>query len=209
MAQPRLDFWYEFASTYSYLSVARIADEARKEGVTVRWRPFLLGPIFAAQGWSTSPFNLQPAKGAYMWRDLARQAEAYGLAFRLPDRERGPAFPQNGLMAARLALVGLDAGWVEEFSREVFRAQFVHGRDIANEDILRWSLHAVGADATQAVEAARSEAIKLRLREQTEEAQRFGIFGAPSFTTPSGELFWGDDRLDIALKSALREAGAV
>ena len=61
----------------------------------------------------------------------------------------------------------------------------------------------------QAMEASRSDAIKLRLREQTEEAQRLGIFGAPSFTTPSGELFWGDDRLAIALKSALREAGAV
>ena len=67
-----LDFFYEFASTYSYIAALRIAPLAESAGVTVRWRPFLLGPIFKAQGWDTSPFNLYPAKGRYMWRDLGR-----------------------------------------------------------------------------------------------------------------------------------------
>ncbi|PZN14198.1 MAG: 2-hydroxychromene-2-carboxylate isomerase, partial [Proteobacteria bacterium] len=47
---PRLEFWYEFASNYSYLSVMRISDLARQAGVEVIWKPFLLGPIFKAQG---------------------------------------------------------------------------------------------------------------------------------------------------------------
>ena len=54
--RPLLEFWYEFASTYSYLSAMRIEDVAEAAGVDVRWRPFLLGPIFAAQGWNSSPF---------------------------------------------------------------------------------------------------------------------------------------------------------
>src|SRR5580704_7030122 len=65
-----LDFWFEFASTYSYPAAMRIAPLAREAGVTVRFRPFLLGPVFQAQGWSTSPFNLYVAKGGNMWRDL-------------------------------------------------------------------------------------------------------------------------------------------
>ncbi|MEO1473211.1 MAG: DsbA family protein, partial [Pseudomonadota bacterium] len=52
----RVEFWFEFASTYSYLSAMRIDAEARRRGVDVVWRPFLLGPIFASQGWNTSPF---------------------------------------------------------------------------------------------------------------------------------------------------------
>ena len=53
-----LQFWFDFASTYSYLSAMRIDVLAAARGVHVAWRPFLLGPIFSAQGWTTSPFNI-------------------------------------------------------------------------------------------------------------------------------------------------------
>ena len=73
--------------------------------VRVRFRPFLLGPIFKAQGWTTSPFNLYPEKGRYMWRDLERLCADLDVPFRRPD-----PFPQNSLLAARVALVALDQG---------------------------------------------------------------------------------------------------
>jgi 2-hydroxychromene-2-carboxylate isomerase len=71
MAQPVLDFWFEFSSTYSYPAAMRIGALAAEAGVVVRLRPFLLGPIFQAQGWDTSPFNLYPAKGRHMWRETS------------------------------------------------------------------------------------------------------------------------------------------
>ena len=82
MAVPTLDFWFEFASTYSYPAAMRIAPLAKVAGVTVHWRPFVLGPIFKAQGWTTSPFNLYPAKGRNMWRDLERICGALRSAIR-------------------------------------------------------------------------------------------------------------------------------
>src|SRR5262249_7364893 len=96
------EFWYEFGSTYSYPAAMRIDHLAAKAGVEVRWRPFLLGPIFQTLGWNDSPFNIFAAKGRYMWRDLARARQAEGLPLRLPPVK----FPQNGLKAARIALVG-------------------------------------------------------------------------------------------------------
>ncbi len=72
----RVDFWYEFASTYSYPAAMRIEALAATRGATVAWRPFLLGPLFAEQGWRDSPFNIYPAKGRYMWRDLQRICDA-------------------------------------------------------------------------------------------------------------------------------------
>src|SRR6266446_4976374 len=98
-----LDFWFDFASTYSYLAAMRIGPLAEEASVRVRFRPFLLGPIFKAQGWDTSPFNLYPAKGRNMWRDLERSCADLKLPFRRPD-----PFPQNSLLAARAALVVLD-----------------------------------------------------------------------------------------------------
>src|SRR4051812_27345646 len=143
---PALDFFYEFASTYSYLAAMRIAPLAHAAGVTLRWRPFLLGPIFKAQGWDTSPFNLYPAKGRYMVRDCERQCADLGIAFRLPG-----LFPQNSLLAARVALVGLDAGWGEEFSREVYRAEFAEGRNIGNATVIAAIVDALGHDGAAAL----------------------------------------------------------
>src|SRR5262245_24506012 len=76
-----LEFWFEFASTYSYLAAERIEPLASKAGVRLAWRPFLLGPIFRAQGWNDSPFNVYPLKGRYMWRDMERLCDAYELPF--------------------------------------------------------------------------------------------------------------------------------
>src|SRR4051812_6143488 len=76
--RPVLEFWYEFASTYSYLSAMRIEKLAEAAGVEIRWRPFLLGPVFASNGWTTSPFNLYPAKGRHMWRDMERETARLG-----------------------------------------------------------------------------------------------------------------------------------
>ena len=190
----RLTFWFEFASTYSYLSAMRIEEMARKADVEVIWKPFLLGPIFKAQNWDTSPFNVYPAKGRYMVRDIERIAEARGLAFRLPD-----PFPQNGLLAARLALVGLDEGWGPAFIRSVFTLEFGEQQDISARSTLTRALAAARAPEDEAFERAQSPEIKNQLRTNTDEAQARGIFGAPSFTTESGELFWGDDRLEHAL----------
>jgi 2-hydroxychromene-2-carboxylate isomerase len=123
MSPSVLDFWFDFASTYSYPAAMRLRALAEQAGVEVHFRPFLLGPIFKAQGWATSPFNLYMAKGSNMWRDLERICADMALPFRRPD-----PFPQNSLLAARIALVGLEKSWGEEFCAEVFRTQFGHRR---------------------------------------------------------------------------------
>jgi 2-hydroxychromene-2-carboxylate isomerase len=195
----RLTFWYEFASTYSYLAAMRIEATAASAGVEVVWKPFLLGPIFKAQGWTTSPFNLYPAKGRYMVRDVGRIAAARGLAFQMPD-----PFPANALKAARLAVVGSEQGWVAPFSKAVFAAEFAHGQDIASETVLLAILEDLGLDAPRILERSNEGDIKEGLRTSTGHAEALGIFGAPMFVTEDGELFWGDDRLELALAHAKR-----
>jgi 2-hydroxychromene-2-carboxylate isomerase len=195
-----LDFWFDFASTYSYPALVRIGALAARTDVRVRFRPFLLGPIFKAQGWTTSPFNLYPEKGRYMWRDLARLCADLDVPFRRPD-----PFPQNSLLAARVALVALDQDWGEAYCVALFRAQFGDGRRIDDDGVLGDVLATLQVDPSPVLAAARSDAIKTRLRAQTEEAQRLGLFGSPSFTTEDGELFWGNDRLEAALRWAAAE----
>ena len=130
-------------SPYSYLSAMRIEQEAARRGVAVRWRPFLLGPIFSSQGWNTSPFAIYPAKGRYMWRDVERRAARLGLSFRRPSADDPRAFPQHSVLAARMALCALEEPWGVQFCRDVFLAEFVDERDISDQATLE--LLAIGS----------------------------------------------------------------
>ena len=195
MAQrPIVEFWYDFASTYSYLTAMRIEEAADKAGVGLSWRPFLLGPIFAAQGWTTSPFNLFPGKGRYMWRDMEREAARLRIPFYRPN-----PFPQNSLLSARVALVGGERGWAAAFTRLVFTEEFGNGRDIGQPEVIADILSGLGLDAPAILGEAQSDTNKQRLRRIGEEAQARGVFGAPTLITEDDELFWGNDRLERAL----------
>jgi 2-hydroxychromene-2-carboxylate isomerase len=197
MTMKTADFWYEFASTYSYPAAMRVARLADAAGVSLRWRPFLLGPIFGAQGWNDSPFNIYPAKGRYMWRDLARICEAQGLPLKLPPFR----FPQNGLKAARIALVLGER--IGDFTRAVYTANFAEQKDISDDATLTEILRKLDTNPETAFAAANTPENKERLKKQTDEAISLGIFGAPSFTA-NGELFWGNDRLEEAIAWAKR-----
>jgi 2-hydroxychromene-2-carboxylate isomerase len=199
-SSPALDFWFDFGSTYSYLSAMRIETLARDAGIRLRWRPFLLGPIFQKLGWTTSPFNLQPAKGRYMWRDMARLCAEAELTLRRPS-----TFPRVALLAARVGVLAAEEAWCRDFVRAVFRANFAEDRDVADEAVIGAVLASLGQPAAGLIERAKSSENKLRLRAETEEAERLGVFGAPSFVT-GGELFWGNDRLEQALDWARRAA---
>jgi 2-hydroxychromene-2-carboxylate isomerase len=112
-----------------YLLLSRVfSDRGRCEavGVQIHWRPFLLAPLFKAQqGLSDSPSNVFPEKRRYMWRDMERRCESYGLPFARPS-----VFPRNGLLAARIACANQTAAWQPAFSRAVFAANFPQGRAI-------------------------------------------------------------------------------
>jgi 2-hydroxychromene-2-carboxylate isomerase len=188
-----LEFWCEIASTYTYLAAARIEPLAQARGITVRWSPFLLGPIFAEVGWQTSPFEIFPAKGRYMWRDIERSAAALGLPFRRPS-----VFPRNTVLAARVALLGVERGWGSAFVRSALRANFAEDRDVSAPAVLHELLAELGLDGPAVRAESESPEWKPRLRAVTERARGLGIFGAPTFVV-DGELFWGNDRLEPAL----------
>ncbi|MBL8447052.1 MAG: 2-hydroxychromene-2-carboxylate isomerase [Zoogloeaceae bacterium] len=193
-----VEFWFEFASTYSYLAAQRIESLARPAGIPVIWRPFLLGPVFLSLGWNDSPFNIYPPKGRYMWRDLARLCAKYGLPFRVPSQ-----FPRNGLHAARVTLAAANEPWLPDFVRAVLRANFGEDRDISQPAVIQEILSELGVAPELWLEGATREEIKTALRRQTERATELGIFGAPTFLVGS-EMFWGNDRLEDALAWAIQ-----
>ena len=190
---PSVDFWYEFASTYSYPAAMRIGALAAARGVSLNWRPFLLGPILASQGMRDSPFNLNAPKGRYMWSDLNRICARHSLPLNRPE-----PFPQNSVLAARVAIALQDAQR-PEFTRAVYAAEFGGGAPIAERATIAALLAAMGLDADEVLERATSAPVKDALRSQTARAESLGLFGAPNLVAADGEIFWGNDRLEEGL----------
>ena len=188
-----VQFWFDFASTYSYVGALRIEAAAAARGVSFEWRPFLLGPIFQRQGWNDSPFNLNPARGRYMWRDVERLCGKHGLPFRKPS-----VFPRSPVLAARVACAAAGQDWLPAFIRGVYRANFAEDRDISDASVIADVLQSVGRRGPEEIVRATSPGNKERLRQETDTAWGLGIFGAPTCMV-GNEIFWGHDRMDDAL----------
>jgi 2-hydroxychromene-2-carboxylate isomerase len=196
-----LEFWYEFASPYCYLSAARIEALAAPAGLAVVWRPFLLGPIFQRRAHNPSAFqDSPPPEARYRERDVARLCADYGLKLTWPSR-----FPRTSLLAARIALIAADESWAAPFTKAVYRASFADDRDIAAEPVIAEILVELGRAPAPLIARATTPDNKARLAAQVEAAVAAGIFGAPSFLTAAGELFWGNDRLEQAIAWATRQ----
>jgi len=200
-ALPAIECWFEFGSNYSYVSAMRIEQLARAAGVTLHWRPFLLGPVFRELGWSTSPFVLQPAKGRYMWRDMERQVDKFGLDWRRPS-----AFPRAAVLPMRVATLCAQEAWIGEFIRRVMRQNWVEDREIDDPAAVREALHGLVPDPAAIIAAALAPDNKLRLRAETALASARGIFGAPTFFV-GDEMFWGNDRLEDAIAWSVAAKG--
>ena len=191
-----MEFWYEFGSTYSYPPVHAHRAAGEEAGASsVRWRPFLLGPIFQTQGWNDLPFNIFAAKGRYMWRDLTRICEAEGTAAQAAAGEVPAERAEGGEARARRRESGLDAlPSPAPCSRRTMPGKRTSAR---TRRLARYSMRS-GVDVEAALAVANTPENKDALRRQTEEAASRGLFGAPSFTI-GDELFWGNDRLEAAL----------
>ena len=188
---PEIEFWFEFGSNYSYLSVMRIEEEARKHNVRFVWKPFLLGPIL--QSFGAHPFK-QEQKGAYVHSDMARLCRKYGLSPWI----KPSVFPRLGVLPLRIVLLASDQPWMAAFCRKVMELNFVQDQDINQPGSIAPILAELGLPAEDILSRSQSEKVKAGLRAQTEMARVKGVFGAPTFFV-GDEMFWGNDRLDDAL----------
>jgi 2-hydroxychromene-2-carboxylate isomerase len=193
-----LEFWFDFASTYSYIAASRIEGLCRAADLELKWKPFLLGPIFKLQGWNDSHFNLNPRRGVYMWRDMERLAHKFAIPWKRPS-----AFPRPSTLPARIACSIADESWCGDFIRAVFSANFARDLDIAETSVIADVLTQLGQPAESIIEHSQSPSRRAILRANTERAIEIGIFGAPNCLVRD-ELFWGEESLEDAIEWARR-----
>jgi 2-hydroxychromene-2-carboxylate isomerase len=200
MAAAQIDFWFTMGSTYSFLSVMRLAEVERSTGITFRWRPFHL--LVILQEMKHVPFADKPVKSAYMWRDIERRAAMYGIPAQLP----APYPAKQSAMANLVATVGMREGWGADFVRAAYRRWFQLGQETGSQPNVSGSLRDIEQNPARVLALAGSEEAKEALALETDTAKELGIFGSPTFAVDR-ELFWGDDRLKDAI--SWRQSGRV
>jgi 2-hydroxychromene-2-carboxylate isomerase len=190
MAFRTLDFWFDYSCPYAYLGATQVEALAARTGAELRYRPMLLGGVFAANGTPQKLFaTLSPAKAAHNARDLDRWADLFAVTLRMPA---GHPFRTVEALRATIAC-GIDPRVV----RRLYDAYWVDGRSPSDEAILREALSAAGHDAARILAAISLPEAKDDLRRRTDEAIALGIFGAPAFVVDGARLYWGQDRMQF------------
>ncbi len=185
----RLEYFYDFVSPYSYLAQSQVPALVERTGAELVYRPFFLGGVMQAAG--NAPPATVPAKARYMFTDIARWLDRYGI-----ELEFNPHFPVNTVRPMRGALVALEEGFLPAYNDALFAAMWREEKNVGDAQVLGQVVEAAGLDAAKLLARIEEPEVKERLKANTAEAVERGAFGAPSFFV-GDEMFFGNDRLDF------------
>ncbi len=200
-----IEFFFDCSSPWTYLAFHNIQPMAARLGCNIAWRPILVGGVFNAVNPSVyaSRDNPVPAKAAYMRKDLDDWARAAGLKIVFPPH----VFPVNSVKAMRGCILLEAEHKLVPFARAAFEAYWGDDQDISQDDVLARVCARTDVDPAYFFVGIGAQAIKDRLRANTEELIRRGGFGSPTMFIDGTDMYFGNDRLSL-IHAALERARA-
>ncbi len=191
-----LDYYYDFSSPYAYLACEEVQRIAERSGVSVGWRPFLLGGLFRQLGSTMVPIlEATPQKQDMYRKDMHRWAELRGLPMNWPSR-----FPMRTILPLRV-MVQLEGDDHGRACERIFKAYWAQDQDISDPDVLLALLNETGLDGAALLEGTQQPEHKAKVIENGEQLFQLGSCGAPSFVVGGDIVFWGQDRLQMVERS--------
>jgi 2-hydroxychromene-2-carboxylate isomerase len=197
-----IEFFFDCSSPWTYLGFHNIQPLAAELGVTIRWRPILVGGIFNSVNPSVyaSREHPVPAKQAYQLKDMQDWARHSGLTIRFPPT----VFPVNSVKAMRGCILLEPQGKLVPFAQAVFEAYWRDDRDISNDAVLAEASERAGVSAAAFFAGIARQEIKDQLKASTDELIRRGGFGSPTMFVNGDDMYFGNDRLPLVREALLR-----
>ena len=191
----KIDFWFSIGSTYTYLTMCRIDQVEKNYKISFNWKPFSVRKIMLEM--NNIPFTPpeKKTKSDYMWRDIERRAIKYGLKPKIP----APYPLKEFDLANKLAILGIEEGWCEDYAKITYKLWFEDGIEAGSAEAIDKTINQLNLNKNEVLEKANSELVRNKFYSQTDVARKLGVFGSPTFIV-NKEVFWGDDRLDDAIK---------
>jgi len=198
----QFEFFYDISSPWTYLAFSRVEAMAAHCEVEIDFKPILVGGVFNAVNETVYETRAKPhpVKGRYYLKDLQDWARFCGITIGQPK-----VFPLPAAGLMRAALVAQDHCKLSAFSHAAFHAYWGELRDISQPEELTALCDAVGLDASATLEAMQSDAVKARLRANTQEVIDRGGFGSPTMYVNQTDMYFGNDRLEL-VEAALKKA---
>lgn len=189
------DFYFDFGSLASYLAHTQLPRISAETGAKPQMYPMLLGGVFQATG-NASPMAV-PAKGRYMYIDMKRFADAYGVPLVM-----NPHFPiiTTTLMRGATALQGQGDEAFQRYMDAIYQAIWVEGLNMNDPGVVGEVLTRAGFDPAAVLAMANEQVTKDKLKAVTMTAVERGVFGAPTFFI-GDHMYWGQDRIEQVIQA--------
>lgn len=196
----QIDYYFWMNSDWAYLGADRLERIAAKHGISIRYMPVDLPDVYRRTGGQLLS-DRAPERQAYRIIELKRWCRTLGIHVNPIPKYMCP----NADAASRI-VIATDVMKlpIVPLYKAIFRAEWCEERDISDPAELRRILSACDLDASAVLAAANAPDVERLYRKYTDDAVRAGVFGSPSYVF-NGELFWGQDRLDM-LESAIAAA---
>jgi 2-hydroxychromene-2-carboxylate isomerase len=197
-----VECFFDCSSPWTYFAFESLLQMQAEIGVTIQWRPFLVGGVFNAV--NKSVYNSRdapvPAKSAYSKKDQQDWARYLGL----PIHYRPTVFPVNSVKAMRACIVLEPEGKLVPFARATFKAYWTDDKDISQVPVLTEICKALDIDADTLFAAIDQQPVKDTLRTNTQEAIDRGAFGSPTMFVGGDDMYFGNDRMPLIRDAVLR-----
>lgn len=193
---PAFEFFYDCSSPWTYLAFTRVIPLMERLGVSIQWKPILVGGVFNAVNQHIyaareSMFGNEQ-RLAHYFKDMKDWSDLCGIVIGQPD-----VFPVNSVKAMRGAFFAGEQGMIVAYSRAVFEAYWRDNRDISQPDVLSDICQSVGLDAEDLLAATAAQSYKDALRTNTEELVARGGYGSPTMFINGNDMYFGNDRLPL------------
>ena len=188
-----IEFYFDFISPYSYLAYQKLKTLNKDNFFKIVYKPILLGGLHNLGGITAPAFNVRKMKN--MKDDCKLIADKNKIQFQWNEN-----FPINSLYLMRGYLV-IDENLKKNFFEVCFDYYWKENINISEEKNIDKLLTTCSINKEDFLKKINDSKTKDELKHLTNLAFKKNIFGAPTFVV-NNKIFWGQDRLEFALKEA-------
>ena len=190
--------FYSLSSPWAYFAGPKQQDIVRRHRVKLVLKPYDFQEVAPRTG--GVPLRTRPEpRRTYHALELDRWRKYLGMPLQLaPKYYPADGMPAGwnkppGWMVIAAQERGLDAPLL---SHVLLRALWAEERDTSDPKVRIAIANENGLPGAELAAAETSAAVQSLYKAYSDEAERLGIFGAPTYVL-DGERFWGQDRLDF------------
>lgn len=192
----RVEFFFDLSSPWTCLAFHNLPGLLERTGATAVFRPILVGGVFNAVNPAVYAAREQAdnRRMQHSWKVLKDWARLAGVPMNFPSQWH----PAKSIQAMRFCCaIEDDQAALVRFAGAVFASYFDRQENLDDPAVLEAVAATVGLDGAAIRAAAGSDAVKARLRTNTDEVVARGGYGSPTIFVDGTDMYFGNDQLPL------------